>query len=86
MSDSQGLIDPDKLRARRIRARMTAAELGRRVGVNRSFIPNVERRVCNVSPATLGALADVLGCDIDDLMPDEQPAPARTRAERKVAA
>lgn len=74
MSVSQGLIDPGKLRAKRIRARMTAAELGRRIGVTKSFIPNVERGVYNVSPATLGALADVLGCDIDDLMPDRLAA------------
>ena len=74
MSDSQGLIDRRKLQAKRIRARMTAAELARRIGVNRSFIPAVERGESGVSPATLGALADVLGCDITDLMPDEQVA------------
>ena len=74
MSDSQGLIDPDKLRDKRIRAGLTAAELGRRIKVHKSFIPNVERRVYNVSPATLVALAGELGCDIDDLMPDKAAA------------
>lgn len=77
MSDSQSLIDRHKLRDKRIRARLTAAQLARRINVNRSFIPAVERGESGVSPATLGALADVFGCDIADLMPDEKPARSR---------
>lgn len=74
MSGSQRLIDKDKLRQQRIRARLDQPALAKRAGVDKSFISAIERGVRGVSPQTLGTFADVLGCDITDLMPDEVAA------------
>jgi len=71
MSGSQRLIDKDKLRNQRIRARLDQPALAERVGVDKSFISAIERGIRGVSPQTLGTLADVLGCDIADLMPEQ---------------
>lgn len=71
MSDSQALLDPDKLRLKRIRARMTRSALARRAGLHHTHISLLERGKRGTTPETLGVLADVLGCDITDLMPDE---------------
>jgi DNA-binding XRE family transcriptional regulator len=71
VSDSRGLIDKDKLAARRIRARLSQAALARVTGIQQSHISRLERGVSDTTPKTLGQLADVLGCDITELMPDE---------------
>jgi len=70
MSGSQRLIDPDKLRARRIRAGLDRPSLAARAGLNKSFISLIERGQRGVSVQTLHKFAEVLDCDIDDLMPE----------------
>ncbi len=74
MSDSRTLIDRDKLRAKRIRARLTQPDLAKRAGLHQSFISAIERGQRGVSPGTLGVLADIFGCDITELMPDKAAA------------
>ena len=74
MSDSQALLDPDKLRLKRIRARMSRPALARRAGLHPSHLGLLERGKRGTTPETLGVLADVLGCDIADLMPDKAAA------------
>jgi transcriptional regulator with XRE-family HTH domain len=71
MSDSPPLLDPDKLRLKRIRARMSRPALARRAGLHPSHVAFLERGKRGTTPETLGLLADVLGCDITELMPDE---------------
>ena len=72
MSDS--LIDKRKLRLRRIRAGLNRSELAKRVQVSVSHVSGIERGDVGVSPKTLNAIAEALGCDITDLMPDEVAA------------
>lgn len=74
MSDSQTLLDPDKLRDKRIRARLTRPALARIAGLDSTHIFKLEKGVRGTTPKTLGALADALGCDIADLMPDKAAA------------
>jgi transcriptional regulator with XRE-family HTH domain len=74
MSDSQGLIDKRKLRMKRIRAGLTQPALAELAQLDESHIAKIERGTRGVSPRTLNVLADVLGCDITDLMPDEVAA------------
>lgn len=74
MSDSPPLIDPDKLRLKRITARMSRPALARRAGLHPSHLGLLERGKRGTTPETLGVLADALGCDITDLMPDQVAA------------
>lgn len=74
MSDSPPLLDPDKLRLKRIRARMSRPALAERAGLHPSHISLLERGRRGTTPETLGALADALGCDIDELMPGKAAA------------
>jgi transcriptional regulator with XRE-family HTH domain len=76
MSDSQTLLDKDKLRGKRIRAGYTRTQLAGKVGVHVSHIGLLERGERGTTPKTLGVLAEVLGCDIADLMPDEKSVAA----------
>lgn len=69
MSDSQTLLDKDRLRERRVRARLTRPGLARRAGLHPTHIYLLETGKRGTTPETLGALADALGCDITDLMP-----------------
>ena len=72
MSDSQALIDKRKLRMKRIRAGLTQSALARLAELHPSHISLMERGGRGASPRTLNTLADVLGCDITELMPDEK--------------
>jgi transcriptional regulator with XRE-family HTH domain len=74
MSNSPPLLDPDKLRLRRILARMSPPVLARRAGIHPSHLRFLESGKRGTTPETLGVLADALGCDITDLMPDRVAA------------
>jgi transcriptional regulator with XRE-family HTH domain len=74
MRDSQGLLDRRKLRDKRIRAGLTQPALAVLVGIDASHVSMLERGKRGTSPKTLCTLARVLGCDISDLMPDEEAA------------
>ena len=72
MSDSQPIIDKRKLRLKRIRAGLTQPQLAKIAQLHPSHISLMERGGRGASPRTLNTLADVLGCDITELMPDEK--------------
>jgi transcriptional regulator with XRE-family HTH domain len=74
MSDGHTLIDKDKLAAKRIRSRLTRPGLAKLAGLDPTHIRLLERGKRGTTPETLGKLADALGCDITDLMPDEVAA------------
>ena len=74
MSDSRTLIDKRKLRMKRIRAGLTQSALARRADLHPSYIRLLELGERGGSPETLNTLADVFGCDITELMPDEVAA------------
>lgn len=74
MRDSQAPLDPAKLRLKRIKARMSRPELARLAGLHQTHIYLLETGRRGTRPETLGALADALGCDITELMPDEVAA------------
>lgn len=74
MRDSQTLLDPDKLRLKRIMARMSPPALAKRAGLDPSHIRLLEAGKRGTTPETLGVLADALGCDMAELMPDRAAA------------
>jgi transcriptional regulator with XRE-family HTH domain len=88
VSSTQTYVDKAKLADRRIRARLTQADLARRTGYHPTYIHLLEKGDRGGSPEALGRLADVLGCDITELMPakrpaqDEQPDPAPAEPAR----
>jgi transcriptional regulator with XRE-family HTH domain len=71
MSGSQALIDPRKLRMKRIRAGLNPPQLAKLAHLHPSHIRFLEQGERGTSPKTLNVLADVFGCDITELMPDE---------------
>lgn len=62
--------DPVEFRRRRIEAGLSQAELGRRVGLGRSRINDVEkaRPGRGLAPKHQRAVADVLGCAVHDFL------------------
>ena len=63
-----------KLRIARVIADLQQDELAERAGVHQTFISLLERGKRGTTPATLAKLAEGLGCDIADLMPDGELA------------
>jgi transcriptional regulator with XRE-family HTH domain len=74
MRNSQAPFDPDKLQAKRVMARLSRPALAKRAGLTQSHIWLLESGKRGTTPETLGILADVLGCDITELMPDKVAA------------
>jgi transcriptional regulator with XRE-family HTH domain len=74
MSDSQALIDKEKLRLKRIRAGLTQPQLAELAQLHPSHVSLMERGKRGTSPKTLNILAGILGCDITELMPDRVAA------------
>lgn len=60
-------VNGDKIAEVRIRAGLTQSALAERVGVNRSYINRIESGYRSGTPATLLAIADALGCTLDDI-------------------
>jgi len=73
MNNGQAPIDKHKLRLKRIRAGLSQPALAGLAQLHPSHISLIERGERGASPKTLNILAEVLGCDITDLMPDEKP-------------
>lgn len=69
--------DPARVRRHRVAAGLEAQELARRVGITKSAMSKIERGKNNASPGVLERLANVLGCQIADLMP---PAPEEAKS------
>jgi len=65
-------IDRERLRALRLAADLTAAELAERANCTREYVSLLEigQRV-NPSLGVVAALAEALGCQITDLMPSK---------------
>lgn len=74
MSDSPAILDPAKLRRRRIEAGLNQIDLAERTGLHRSHIGFLEKGRRGTTARTLSSLAEALGCRIADLMPDEKAA------------
>lgn len=74
MNNGQAPFDRQKLLMKRLRAGWSQAALARRAAVDPSFIRLLEIGERGPSPQTLNVLAEVFGCDITDLMPDEAAA------------
>jgi transcriptional regulator with XRE-family HTH domain len=65
----------NRLREARVRAGLTQKQLGDRAGAKQSYIFELERGRTNITVNTLVKMADVLGMDARDLLPQTGPAP-----------
>jgi transcriptional regulator with XRE-family HTH domain len=65
----------DRLREARVRAGLTQKQLGDRAGAKQSYIYELERGRTNITVNTLVKMADLLGMDARDLLPQTGPAP-----------
>ena len=65
--------DPRKLRRRRIAAGLTIRQLSQKAQVGIGSISDLEHGKQSARPGMLAALAKALGCEISDLMTDEDP-------------
>ncbi|MCC9712039.1 helix-turn-helix domain-containing protein [Streptomyces sp. MNU76] len=63
--------DPGRVRRKRIQAGLNQTTLALKAGISKNHMSQVERGVTGASPRVLKQLADVLGCEIADLMPPE---------------
>ena len=70
--------DRESLRRRRIEAGLNQTQLARRTGISKQLVSMVERGTANFSPANLSKVAEALGCEIADLLPDESTPPTRS--------
>lgn len=64
--------DPRRLRRKRIEAGLSQTELAQRAGVTKSHLSDVERGQAGFSPRNVVAIAEVLGCTVAELMPDDE--------------
>ena len=74
MSDSQGILDPAKLRRMRIEAGLNQADLADLAKVDPSHVSLLEKGKRGTTARTLGRFAAALGCKTTDLMPDQVAA------------
>lgn len=72
------------LRQRRNDATLTQDELANKVGLVRTSITNMELGKQNVSLHLLFQLADALGVQAKDLLPDRVPQPMSPNIERQI--
>ncbi|MFJ2514660.1 helix-turn-helix domain-containing protein [Streptomyces griseoviridis] len=75
MSSTRHNQDPARCRRRRVEAGLSQIHFARQVGVSKGHMSLVESGRRGASPALLGRMAAVLGCEISDLMP---PMPEQT--------
>ena len=72
---TNGQIRPGrKLRIQRVTAGLRQSDLSELAGLHQTAISHLELGKRGTSRETLAVLADVLGCDIGDLMPDQVAA------------
>jgi transcriptional regulator with XRE-family HTH domain len=69
--DDERLIFGTNLRAARLAQGLTQERLAELAGVDRTYISQAERGLCNPSLSTLGSLARVLGVAKRDLIGDD---------------
>jgi transcriptional regulator with XRE-family HTH domain len=65
----------NRLREARTRAGLTQKQLGDKAGVKQSYVFELERGRTNITLNTLVKMADVLGMDVRDLLPQTGPTP-----------
>lgn len=72
--------DPARVRRKRIEAGLSQTALASRAEVSPAHMSSIERGGRGASPKVLARLADVLDCEIADLMPplDQVPVSAGT--------
>lgn len=58
----------ENIRAVRKMKNITQTELAETLGVNQSYVSQIEKGVRPVSVAVLESIADVLGCSVDKLL------------------
>ncbi|MFJ6730071.1 helix-turn-helix transcriptional regulator [Streptomyces sp. NPDC091281] len=80
-------IDPQRLTRRRVEAGLSQNALARKVGVTKQLVSAVSLGKASFSPETLAKVAEALGCEIADLLP-EDPAEfhAQTQAQAQRSA
>ena len=68
---TNGQIRPGrKLRIQRVTADLRQSDLAERAGLHQTAISHLELGKRGTTQETLAALADALGCDVTELMPD----------------
>ena len=67
---------PERVYRKRLEAGLQQGQLADRLSITRQHMNRIERGHAAASPALLVQLADVLGCKVADLLPDETPATA----------
>jgi transcriptional regulator with XRE-family HTH domain len=66
--------DPGRVRRKRIEAGLNRTTLAHNAGISKSHMSQIEKGATGASPRVLKKIADVLGCEIADLMPPEPTA------------
>jgi transcriptional regulator with XRE-family HTH domain len=75
--------DPREFRRRRIAAGLSVTDLAKKAGVSVSHLSSVECGKAGFSPGNLKAIAEVLECEVHDLLlpePDDQAEPQVPRS------
>ena len=73
--------DPRAFRRLRIAAGLSITDLAVKAGVTKSHLSSVEKGNAGFSPKNLKAIADVLGCEVHDLLlPEPTDEPSRSVA------
>jgi transcriptional regulator with XRE-family HTH domain len=67
-------IDPKALTRKRILAGLNQNDLAARAGISKSHVSMVENGQSGLSARALGQVARALGCEIADLLLDDEPA------------
>ncbi|GHA00927.1 helix-turn-helix transcriptional regulator [Streptomyces echinoruber] len=65
-------IDPQRLTRRRVEAGLSQNALAKAIGVSKQLVSAVSNGKANFSPETLAKAAQVLGCEIVDLLPPNE--------------
>ncbi|MFF0597832.1 helix-turn-helix transcriptional regulator [Streptomyces antibioticus] len=74
-------MDPQRLTRRRVKAGLSQNDLAEAIGVSKQLVSAVSLGKASFSPRKLATVADVLGCDIEDLLPVDE---ARDRVRQFV--
>lgn len=74
-------IDPQRFARRRVEAGLTQNAVARKVGVSKQLVSAVATGRATFSPETLQKVAEVLGCEVADLLPVDE---ARSRIKQLV--
>jgi transcriptional regulator with XRE-family HTH domain len=64
-------VDPGRLTRRRVEAGLNQSDLAQAIGVSKQLVSAVSLGKANFSPEKLARVAEVLGCEIADLLPED---------------